>query len=799
MEKKQFVRSFLLGICILGSGLCAGCGSKEDEIAMGRYAEREVTLPGNGFTYMHSMPDGGYYLYGDDVALSKVDAEGKDSESVWSWENNANIHIKFSYGVSDDGAVIFGYTPRFYSNEEYEAFAEEGEYRYLYDYVDAAGTEYPLALYGTDYKATENLEYFAFAPDERLYGASASMMYRIHVENGEAESLFQTAGQVNEIAFLGDTMIALDDGKAYLYDMAGEKLLEDNSVLNEFVASHQNGVKSIVLAVSEGNTDMTYVSDDETADKETESPNTVDMDSPILYLGCRTGLYRYIWGGSVIEQIADGRLLSFGNSQYTPLAMQALAGGKFRVLFSGNRMTELYYDETLPARPSKELTVYSLEENGRIRYAGQLFQQEHPDVIVNYETGMDGDNAVSKEDALKNLNTRLLAGEGPDVIVLDGVDMEQYADKGVLKPLDDFLTPYMEEGILYQNIVEGMRITEDEKIYGVPLTVYLPIWLSEKQYLEGEDSLEDIVAGMEKARADHPEGPLLFTPYPEDLLDQMIPACLPAWTLSDAAEENGSLNTEKLTEFYEAMDRLWELDSAGLDEEARTKWQQDVIEIFEPEDDINLLMMATLGQYEDYYNIGENWAQFGCLLNCWFDLKSVHAKEEIFANGWSSKKVEDEIMFSKYIGQADNVYWARTVTGLCEQAKEPELAEEFLTLLLSGRMADKWWLEGQWYGGITIRRDSLEKALDRNNHEFAQVKGWDDAAISQMYGDIQWFSEADKQWLYQMMEDADCCYRSGTMLGEVAKEVGLQVLDGSLTPEEGAKEVARRMAIEMEE
>lgn len=453
------------------------------------------------------MADGSYYLYGDEVALTQVSADGESGESVWSWESNSNIHIKNSFGISDSGEVIFGYTPKFYSDEEYEEFAANGEYRYLYYYVDETGKENQLALYGSDYETAENLEYFAFAPDGRLYAASSSMVYRIHAENGEAESLFHTNGQVNEFAFLGDTMIALDHEEAYLYDTAGDKLLEDNSVLNEFVTSHQITGKSIVLAVAEENKDMTKVSDTGTINTDGSDDKTAGADSdgdgsdsPILYFGCRTGLYRYIWGGSVIEQIADGRLLSFGNSQYKPLAMQALSGGGFRVLFSGGHMVELYYDETLPARPSKELTVYSLEENGRIRYAGQLFQQEHPDVIVNYETGMDGDSAVSKEDALKNLNTRLLAGESPDVIVLDGVDMEQYAEKGVLKPLDDFIAPYAEEGTLYQNIAEGMRMTEEEKIYGIPMTVYLPIWLSEKQYLEGEKSLNDIVAGMERAR-----------------------------------------------------------------------------------------------------------------------------------------------------------------------------------------------------------------------------------------------------------------------------------------------------------
>ncbi|MBP3475798.1 MAG: extracellular solute-binding protein [Lachnospiraceae bacterium] len=778
-HRQYFLTSVVLWLTCLF--LLSACGSKEEEIPMGRYAEREVKLAGSGYTYMHPMTDGSYYLYGDGVNLTKVTGDGESSIETWPWENTSNINVKFSFGVADNGAAIFGYTPMFYSNEEYEDFAEDGEYRYLYYYVDEYGDKHSLTLYGEDYQQTINLTYFAFAPDGRLYAASDSMMYRINVESGEAESLFQTLGAVKEVVFMDDTMIALDDEKTYLYDMVEEKLLEDNGVLNEFVASHQNGSKSIVLA----------------AVKESEA----EKDNRILYLGCRTGLYRYVWGGSVIEQIADGRLLTFGNSQYKPLAMQALSNSEFRVLFSGNRMVELYYDETLPARPSKELTVYSLEDNGRIRYAGQLFQQEYPDVLVNYETGLDGDSAVSKEDALKNLNTKLLAGEGPDVIILDGIDMEQYAGKGVLKPLDELLAPYEEDGVLYWNIVEGMRMTEKEEIYGVPMTVYLPVWLSEKQYLGGEKGLSDIVAGMEQARADHPGGPLLFTPYPQDLLMQMVPASLPAWTQSEQAGGNGSLDVAKIEEFYQAAQKLWELDSAGLDTDARIKWQQDAAEVTK-QAELEMIRVVP-GQYNDIFNIGETWAQFGCLTSVWYEMTTIHCLKANFKNGYYDKAVarNDEVTVEKYIGQAEDVYWARTVTGICAQAKEPELAEEFVKLLLSEQMMDKWWLDGEgiWFGGAAIRKSSLAKAMDKNCREYAEVAGWDESYIQLVYDGIIWPTEEEKQWLYQMMEEADCCYLSDTMLEEVVKEVGLQVLEGSLTPEEGAEEVARKMAIEMEE
>ncbi|MDE7429388.1 MAG: hypothetical protein K2N00_09020, partial [Lachnospiraceae bacterium] len=132
MRKMSKIRRWFLYVmlCMVCSLLFSACGSKEEEIPMGRYADREVKMSGTGYEYMHPCPDGGYYLFGDGVDLTHVAADGTVSKDRWDWENNANIHVKYSYGISDAGAVIFGYAPKFYSDEDYEAFAAEGEFRY---------------------------------------------------------------------------------------------------------------------------------------------------------------------------------------------------------------------------------------------------------------------------------------------------------------------------------------------------------------------------------------------------------------------------------------------------------------------------------------------------------------------------------------------------------------------------------------------------------------------------------------------------------------------------------------------
>ena len=121
--RDRFLSAMLAALCAIA--FCACGGDKEEEIPMGRYADREVKLPGAGYEYMHPCPDGGYWLFGNGVDLTHVAADGTVSREKWGWESNANIHVKFSYGISDEGAVIFGYTPMFYSDEEYEAYLKE--------------------------------------------------------------------------------------------------------------------------------------------------------------------------------------------------------------------------------------------------------------------------------------------------------------------------------------------------------------------------------------------------------------------------------------------------------------------------------------------------------------------------------------------------------------------------------------------------------------------------------------------------------------------------------------------------
>ena len=114
-----------------------------------------------------------------------------------------------------------------------------------------------------------------------------------------------------------------------------------------------------------------------------------------------------------------------------------------------------------------KLNIYMLNDNQNVRDAIACYAAAAPDVEINIEVGVpDYDTTVS--DALKKLNTRLLAGNGPDIILMDDIQSESYMQSGQLLELTDIV----EEA---ENLAPG--VTENSKyngkVYAIPLSVTL--------------------------------------------------------------------------------------------------------------------------------------------------------------------------------------------------------------------------------------------------------------------------------------------------------------------------------------
>lgn len=118
-------------------------------------------------------------------------------------------------------------------------------------------------------------------------------------------------------------------------------------------------------------------------------------------------------------------------------------------------------------KEKSEITVYSLYYAECIEMMINTFQNNNKDVTVKYAWGIDDNSGVAVSDAVSALNTELLAGKGPDVIVMDGLNIRNYEKAGTLLELSDVETEIVKnEPECLMEIINTYKT--DSGVYAIP-------------------------------------------------------------------------------------------------------------------------------------------------------------------------------------------------------------------------------------------------------------------------------------------------------------------------------------------
>ena len=184
-----------------------------------------------------------------------------------------------------------------------------------------------------------------------------------------------------------------------------------------------------------------------------------------IYYYNTLGLYEYDMKSENAKQIIDSAISSFGDSEMSLISFIEKSNGEFLAIFnnwsnndSNGAIINFVYDKNIPSVPENQIVVYSLLENYSIRQAISSYAKEHPDVYVKYEVGLNYGDGKTQSDAIKTLNTEIMSGHGPDVIILDGLSAESYIKKGLLEDISDVINPLVESKTIFKNIADAYKI-----------------------------------------------------------------------------------------------------------------------------------------------------------------------------------------------------------------------------------------------------------------------------------------------------------------------------------------------------
>ncbi len=657
---------------------------------------------------------------------------------------------------ADEGSAEGAGTDAGEETEGLELHMEDFSFQPKYGLIAPDGTFTELAV---SYKDADYINRLVFSEDGRLFGSSIDgRVYEIDRETGEKKEVAELSHWTTYMTEKDGKLMLVNSDGVTIVDTASGMVVEDK-VLDDFlkaqfgsnIDSQVAGVKPLLLMPGEDG---------------------------ILYLALGKGIYRHVIGGNVMEQVVDGTLNSLSDPSCGLADGLLLEDNVFLLVRSSGEVMRYVYDPDTPAIPEIRLKAYSLRENGQLKTVISSYQAEHPEVYIQYETGMDENLAVTREDALKKLNTEIAAGKGPDILILDDMPIDSYVEKGVLMDLSPYVKDKTEDKY-FTNILRSFETPEG--IYALPGQFRMFLMVGRQEDIEKMAGLEAIAGVMESYREKDGESLLLGARSEEEMLSLLLPVCAPSWK-----DGNGKINREALEEFYTVAKKIWDMEKGGIgpeQKESYERWIEEMREMGIPEGELRTYQCSASEKMLDYLSGRQKFVAgfvedsfgFDVMVSC-FKIKG-----------------KTDSGFTSCSGQAKNVYLPDGIMGISTSCGYPEIAAEILDYVLNG---DGW-------DGIPVNKEKcMEKFLinaqeDGSSYGTMGIESEDGKSYLAL--DIYSASEEEITRLMDLASKAETPYVREPVLEDAVCLAGVKVLCGELDASAAAEEVIRKTAIYMTE
>ena len=726
-------------------------------IAMGRYVETELDL-----TEFLANSDGNRGLRrrldGSLVILSTISGlvVSRDEGATWQveapdWFRAMKQEEKYiiDMDMAADGTMAVLYN---------SGWAEEYDPTLMLVLPD--GTQVPVEAELTEEESSFST--LAVSGEGRIIvGTASETLYEIHTD-GSAEK-YLTVEERPQWMKIQDGLLFMDSevgDMPVIYDMEAEAWVEDD-VLQEFAAAnygdrYYNGYTFQNMYLLPGEEQTVYT------------------------IGGK-GIHRHVIGGNMMEQIVDGNLSMLSDPNHTINSAIRLEGDEFLVLFANCKLMRFTYDPDAPAVPENMLKVYSLRESDDMRMAIAGFQSQNPDSFISYEVGMPEGAAVTREDALKKLNTQIMAGTGPDLLIMDDLPIRSYVEKGLLADLTEYLAQYSVENALYDTIINTMKI--DGKAYMAPAAVSLPMMVGEEQYVSNVTSLSDLADRIEARRKADPGQDIIGMISERGVLKRFAPVSAPTWIDGD-----GRIDRQALGEFLEQCKRIHGVQMEGLAADAIAKYG---------ERDANLL---------EYYGMDADLLEWRVT----HDFFEVLTGEMAMASGWVESAADwREVVsinradgFQQYAaaemkGQCSGVFRPNTLLAVSAASGQIDAAKDFMNTFLSAEVQSE-------YDGLPLNRNAFDTQFTPKEDIMGAEGEYTSLYTTDADGNgigytMYWPSDETIAAFKQELSELTTAYVPDQMLEGAVFKQGAGYMQGEQTIEQALDEIERAVAIYMAE
>jgi len=464
---------------------------------------------------------------------------------------------------------------------------------------------------------------------------------------------------------------------------------------------------------------------------------------------------------AINEEVLSGCIDTI-NEPITGLAVQGenivvctagKSGSESNLYFLQKEQTKKNEKDKTDTGKNTVLKIYSLKENSMIRSSLAFFRREHTDISINYTVGYTGEDGFSVSDAIRKLNTEIMADEGPDIIVLDNLPVEEYISKGVLEPVTDIVNEKKDE--IFFNMIEGYN--KESEIFCVPTTFRIPVIIGNSEVVSAESS-KAVIDQMEQQ-----ESPVLTRqdfPY----------AAMYMFVTSDMVEKDG-MNEEKLTAYYNDLLRLKETGN--------------VTDKIVGESDYSM------NQTVDIFPYGESDVPS----DIYFGEAKAGVGQIAYADSYiklNSARKQADIQFDYLNKSGGNYYIPTEVLGINSRSSYKDAAKEFLSLYLTEEVQNTNTM------GFSINRNSMRNSAavtDSPQYYSTIYKNLEDTSGLDLYT----LSTDEFNELLQFVELADTPVRVDAVVTETVMEQADKILYEGLDVQTAVKTVCDKINLYLKE
>ncbi|MDO5560563.1 MAG: extracellular solute-binding protein [Oscillospiraceae bacterium] len=728
---------------------CAGCGTSDsstaaDDPVSGRYTEENISInekpsvAGELFTLNNKtafIDQQSMKLYTADDSAETFNA----SEMPQTSELGSKVAV-CSVAGSPDGAYMLSYM---------DFSTDENDDNIYYAYISPDGKIKKLSF---DLQWTM-IDTFDFSDDGKIYACSyEGKIYEINTDDQTAKQLFSTNKEPTGFDVVSGYIIASDSNNIFFYNIADNQLMETPEVLKNFYKEQK--LDSNGFMASEPACDFCKGPDNS------------------IFIITKNGLYRYVIDGNQVEQLLDGMSYHIGSPAYTIRSVIAESENSFLVSYSEGSIMRYRYDPDASNKISSSLKIYSLIQNDTLDQTISEYIIYHPDVDIKYETGMEKDSGVTYEDAVKNLNTQICSDEAPDIIMLDGMDIDNYIDKNMLIDLNKYKDRIDPDGSLLENIAEH---SQNDGLYTMPCKFKLPVIVARKENIEKINSFSDFAQMIEDKHKIIKDSAVAGFVTEEEVLDTGL-----------------DMNADKI------------LNDKGIDADALHCMLDDCCRIYKSEH-----AAYSEGYVADYkaskeYNSSavDSWGYEASGIS----IKLLTNNEKLAcgtADGFRSSlniitslsDTDPDIEYRYGLTDSSSEFIPVCSFGICSAGNNTDQAVDFLKTAFSSSVQNI-----ELYDGLPVNRESLDYFYSRNKNDAGVNFGvGDPSGDDGAYVKAKYMNDTEIDLFKNAVAKLDTPVYIDTMTRDVIISTGTKCLDGSISTDDAVKEINEKLSLKMQE